>query len=445
MGFLARIIFLVILINESFTTKVIPESVLVAEGEGFIIRLENFEGPNISACELSRHNNRYILRKSQPVHLPSGEVVHPFENNTPQECGGRVLNTTKASQGTWNLTAFYYESEERITVSLQVNITAPAHVETIHDRLCDHKQCENVSHEKTSKITDPVKPSLERKKNWILSCESKGFYEFNECVVEHPTNQLRFSFRANLPNQLNDFQDNRYSLYITNKKRCQFEIPPDVLDTEVGVWRIHLYTWLTSTTCHFLVDDPSGKALQRLKQRTESPVVIKTNNMKHTVDCVKNPPYALRLCYLVTSSGLTFGKNTDLNLGKCSFVVSPGNWTCGFNGPTEEDEDFSQRFQVIHYTTEAIDEKVTEGDVTLECHQINESPIDMCLFVSPSGKIFRPLSSSFSSTSFSFYKGGTMEKGNCGITLRGKAAEKGEWMCSLRVKDGRTSSTKIRY
>ena len=101
----------------------------------------------------------------------------------------------------------------------------------------------------------------------------------------------------------------------------------------------------------------------------------------------------------------------SLAIGNCGFEVTPGNWTCGFNGPTPEDEDIQQRFEVVHYDKELIDEAVTvdgNGVTTLECHWIKRRPIKWCAFMSPSGRVFRPPSASFQSKEYSFYKGGSL-------------------------------------
>ena len=85
------------------------------------------------------------------------------------------------------------------------------------------------------------------------------------------------------------------------------------------------------------------------------------------------------MCYLANGNDLIFSPDPyALAIGNCEFEVTPGNWTCGFNGPTPEDEDIQQRFEVVQYDKELIDEAVTvdgNGVTTLECHWIERRPI----------------------------------------------------------------------
>lgn len=75
-------------------------------------------------------------------------------------------------------------------------------------------------------------------------------------------------------------------------------------------------------------------------------------------------------------------------------ICESGNWTSKFNGPPEADEDFMQEFEIKTYPTEVIDEKMhllENGQIALECHLFK---IQLCMFASRTGKVYRPRISS---------------------------------------------------
>lgn len=197
---------------------------------------------------------------------------------------------------------------------------------------------------------------------------------------------------------------------------------------------------LGNNTCLFYLVGDESESKAQLKSRTETKIEVRTTSDSATIDCVKNSYYPLTLCYLVTFDGLLFAAEEQIKEGRCSFEVSPGNWTCGFNGPTEQDKDFVQEFEVIKYEKEIIDAKVTmraDKSVTVECHYFNRQPIKVCMVLSPSGRVYRPPTDQFKSKEFSYYEDGSFMTGNCGVAFEvGFNVESGPWDCSIGKVNG---------
>lgn len=175
-------------------------------------------------------------------------------------------------------------------------------------------------------------------------------------------------------------------------------------------------------TCRFYVEGNEKLALAKIAHRTASTVVVKTTENTATIECAKGVFYPITVCYLMTQSGeVLFSEDYEsLASGNCDLEVTPGDWTCAFNGPTEEDLDFFQKFEVVPV------DKVVGGlveafygdtTVTMKCHLFHKNPIKVCMFVSPSGKVFRPPSDHFKSEEFSYHKEGRWEEGQCDISL----------------------------
>lgn len=97
------------------------------------------------------------------------------------------------------------------------------------------------------------------------------------------------------------------------------------------------------------------------------------------------------MSFLEKQSAVKFSKNEDnqFETGYCAFEVDPGNWTCYFNGPINEDDFIAQKFIVRKHKTEVIDEKRRDwdGSKTLECNfrAIFRGAIHFCAFLSPAG------------------------------------------------------------
>lgn len=108
-----------------------------------------------------------------------------------------------------------------------------------------------------------------------------------------------------------------------------------------------------------------------------------------------------------------------------------------------------QEFEVIKYDTEIIDEKLTvsgNNATSLECHYIEMSPIRVCALVSPSGVVYRPPTDDFKSDRYTFYTGGKMSNGDCGIEFGPDVeVEKGLWKCIIVKMNGEQLSTLINY
>lgn len=228
-------------------------------------------------------------------------------------------------------------------------------------------------------------------------------------------------------------------------------------DDEIGMWRMtisaqgtiedNLLTYNLNRTCQFHVANELAK--DKLIQRTNTTVIVKTIENKTKINCAMNAYYPLTFCYLSGESVMVRFNDKDILNGKCTFEVAPGNWTCGFNGPNEdEDEDFVQHFEVKKYNTEVMDEAVirhANGTTTIECHVFDRQPIKRCMVVSASGKAYRPTSDNFKSDSYSFYSGGSMGTGDCGVEFKqGVEIETGLWECVIGKMDGSMLSIVIK-
>lgn len=204
-----------------------------------------------------------------------------------------------------------------------------------------------------------------------------------------------------------------------------------------------------SKTCKFHVKGNESLALQNLIIRTKSTEVVKTGENTTRIECAKSVFYPITVCYLLTQEGdVLFSENYDTFAnGNCAFVAPPGNWTCGFNGPKEGDADFQQSFEVIQYAGDIIDESqkvADDGSLTVECHLICKSPIKVCMLVTPSGKVFRPPTDQFKSEEFSYYGGGSLSTGDCGITFeKDVEVESGLWKCIIVKMNDEKLSTEI--
>lgn len=191
----------------------------------------------------------------------------------------------------------------------------------------------------------------------------------------------------------------------------------------------------TTKTCKFLVKGNETLGLEKIVIRTNSTIVLNTTEDTTKIGCAKNVFYPIRVCYLVSEERkILFSKNYDaLAEGNCVFEVSPGEWTCGFNGPNAEDKDFVQNFRVFRHNKVISGFTISDdGSLTMKCHLFNKNPIKVCMFVSPSGKVLRPTTNQFQSDQFSYYKGGTFREGDCVINFKtNHGVETGYWNCLL--------------
>lgn len=209
-----------------------------------------------------------------------------------------------------------------------------------------------------------------------------------------------------------------------------------------------IYTNETKT-CKFRLKGNETLGLQKIMLRTNSTEVIKTMENTATIECANNVFYPITVCYLLTQEGdILFSKDSvSFADGNCGFVVPAGNWTCGFNGPKEGNHDFVQNFEVIQYEKEIIDEKAKvaeDGSVSIECHLIYKNQVKVCMLVSPSGIVFRPPTDQFKSEEFSYYGGGSLNTGDCGITISKEAeVESGFWKCLIVKMNDEQLTTQI--
>lgn len=104
---------------------------------------------------------------------------------------------------------------------------------------------------------------------------------------------------------------------------CQFEIPKDILEDEVGVWKMTLSGQYRSCSCKFRLEGNSTKQRELLVERTKEVIEIKTNNDPQTIKCADNAYYSIHVCYIVHGDGeLFYSKDYDmLEDGTCEFDV----------------------------------------------------------------------------------------------------------------------------
>lgn len=239
--------------------SVLPRSLTVASGEGFLIRLDLKGNLGLQNCQLTRNNKLYLLvpGQSQSHELVTGELVLPFDYNNTYECGVRVRHAQAASAGVWKLTSIDENGTEMngscsVTVA-PTNRTCPTQSKncemidliTLQTDSCgsnftaDHPNYEcrfwgtgQMSQKQITNLSDsPIAPDSYRVTNLgntILECEMSSIAE---CFVEHVASRTKYSVQEGL-------QDTRYSAYKSNflKGLCQFEIPGEVDENEVGIW-----------------------------------------------------------------------------------------------------------------------------------------------------------------------------------------------------------------
>lgn len=467
--------------------NVYPNRVTIQEDEGFLIRLSPNGIMPLQSCQLARNNKIYFFTPGQNKthYLPNGEIVHPFDPNDTFECGIRVYGTNTKSEGEWRLTSIDEDGVEQsgsAAVSVQFRdyecpttspeVNAQCRITNL-DTMVEVKDCSVKPNHylcyfmSDGKITESVyyEKNLEKvRKSWksptitetgsVFECDCKEvpYVRITKCTIEHVTTGRKFNIQEGL-------LDTHYSAYKTDfhEKLCQFEIQQKVTEKDVGIWKMtlefknqNLYQRNnaedTSKTCKFLLEGSTEASLKNLMDRTSSVITIKTIKDKERIECAKDVFYPITICYLTGDhiDKLLISNNyEEMEDGRCAFEVGPGNFTCGFNGPTQSDMDYMQQFEVIKHDSEVIDgvSKAVENGTTLECHHIGGRPIKLCGFLSPSGRFYRVASDTFNSAEYSYYKedGGSMITGDCGIKFPADVeVESGNWLCvtdpSLSVK-----------
>lgn len=263
------------------------------------------------------------------------------------------------------------------------------------------------------------------------------------CTIRHRTTGKMFQIKEGQ-------QHSRYSTYLTNfaDRLCQFELPSQVELHEEGLWIMEMtLDNRMKRVCRFTVGN-RDLFVSRILEETKTVTVINTMNDMVNIKCSEKAPYPIKRCYLKSpyEPALEFNvRNEEKLIGNCDFyppllktntLASSIEWTfqCGFNGPNEGDPDFLKTFRVRTFKSEAIDGKYVAEQKSLECHQINKLPIESCMFLSPSGRLFSVPSDSFTSDVFEYYapmseKGG-FAKGACGIKFKTNM-EEGQWKCVI--------------
>lgn len=455
--------------------------VVVQSGEGFLLfgSQDNSTPPQI--CNLTRNNEviSFIPGIKKQLTLSNGEMVNILQKS---DCGLRVFNSNSDSDGEWVIASFDGDGNQLSLVSTWVTFLQEnknhcprntkctmTNLDTKVEESCgdtnwENYKCEFLTYGKMRKSSLEFH-NIQEKPDFspVMVVESgSNIFECNlntddhnltlsECYLEHVSTGREYLI-------YNGLQDMRYSSYKTNigSNVCQFEIPKDILEDELGVWKITLVADKLNgedneksfQSCKFRLEGNLTEQQDRLRDRTNSIIEMETFKEKETIKCADNIYYPIHVCYIVHSDGeLLFSDNYDeLEAGTCEFEVPPGNWTCGFNGPTIDDEDFSQSFEVVQ-KKEIIDEGFTNregGPTLLECHLTNKMPLKMCIFVSPSERVYRLPSDRFKSDSYSYYLGGNWTTGDCGIEFENiENLEQGNWKCIIGKMDGEMLTTTI--
>lgn len=462
----------------------VRENVAIEDGEGFLLFSSNIEA---EFCQLSRASKGYsfVAGRNKTHVLPSGEIVEPVVSDNPFECGFRVFGVKMdESEGQWSLTSTNIRGlsfSSTTTVSVlpsqsdklcressntwqcrKTDLDSDAKEEVDCDVELDNFKCRFFSHGKITEtsvehreeIAQRLKtPTITGAGSVIFECDIRKEAEvpnrrlqIKRCYMEHLTSGRKFSIQEGL-------SDSRYSTYKTHFfwNRCEFAIHQPVTDDEVGIWKITMqikdlnkkgHEFDFTKTCKFQVAGRPEASLQNLMDRTSSVITVKTIKNRERIQCADNVFYPITLCYLTDDFGLyrylrTSTDHEAMEEGNCGFDVSPGTWTCGFNGPTEDDLIIKQKFRVIKYNSEVIDEAVkrlSDGSTALECHLIGKRRIKSCAFQSPSGRFYRLPADNFTSAEYSYYDedGGTLMNGDCGIKFpENVEVERGSWLCAI--------------
>lgn len=406
---------------------IIPESLEVVDGEGFLLRLDPIVEMSFETCQLTRNRKGYSFQPgvNHSYVAAGGETIMSFEYNDNRECGVRVLNVNPSSRGQWTLTGTNKEMDLVATGTATITVNNNNGYNEQSGKLWNRRK---VDDEPLNRQQGPIAQILEKPSgNKVFHCASS--IEVRSCSIEHLASGQIFHIEQGL-------QDPEYSAYKTDFARgiCQFEITAPSNENQWGIWEMRLNGNREKCVFQFY----EGRALESLKERQKTTIQIKTMEDSYRVPCVKKAPYPLTECFLITDNGVDFNTDYDnLKKGYCEFNVNPGNWTCGFNGPKPDDDPLTQKFSVWRYNREMIDEAVTlneDNTTSLEVHHIYQEPLKTCMFLSPSRKLYVLPSDNFKSAGHSFF-GGKMYNGDCGIKLSEQNYEEGVWQCIVRKKE----------
>lgn len=137
----------------------------------------------------------------------------------------------------------------------------------------------------------------------------------------------------------------------------------------------------------------------------------------------------------------------DLMNGHCRFNITVdqdkeykkddyylNEFTCVFNREKPDDADFVQPVDVRLHSNRVINGNVEEK--TIECHHIHEQPIDSCIFVSPTNKLYSVPSDKYKGEDFKYHgPANGFSRGACGAEFNSDL-ENGQWTCILKTLNG---------
>lgn len=401
--------------------RIIPETLEISHGEGFLLRLENTMSLDYDQCQLIRNHrlHSFDFGQNETYHMNTGETILPFEPNDIKECGVRVMNVSSLSQGQWTLIGGKGQQMDAGTSKITVKR--------------DNNRQPNVEHEESPK--DPYQDIINRSTGNRVMELYVGQNRLQSCEVHHIVTGEKHAISPGLLNAYkSDFE----------RGLCQFELTAPIPEELYGIWHMN-------TACHNHYDVCKRAIfsllhdleLEKFLQEQKEVVSIPTLSYDETIPCASNAPYQINECYLLTGNGLRIYDNEEEKYkGNCYFKVRPGNWTCGFNGPYHNSEHVFRNFEVIRYDGKLIGSKVEflgNETFTLEVHHIFKEPLKSCIISSPTTMYAIP---SHQFVTDRFY-GGEMSNGDCGIMLPMTAHEKGKWQIYVRTKNDETLDVHI--
>lgn len=399
---------------------ILPKSLVVVETGGFSLRLD----PNVfETCQLVRNGRIYELDTDWISLTDGGESIMLFVDDL--ECGFRVENVTQLHSGQWSINGVNLYDGRIYTETATIEVEKMMAYETEQRgrmSILSEEDIRSMRQFGPKAVAAQFRNSLE---STIFQCDVGSV--ISSCQIVHRTSGKRFNIQPGLGKA-------PFSSYKTNFSAgvCEFEIASSFIEEARGMWKMIVRSDSEDFSCKFsMLDD---LVMQRLKEKQKTVPVIKTIEASVELRCAEQVPFEIVECYIMTKQGLIFYEDQDeLEAGNCKFIVAPGNWTCGFTGKERNKQHFLQKYEVRQYENELIDGMIQNNDgiLIMESHHIYKEPLQTCIFVSPSEKIYAIPSDTFQSTEFTFY-GGEMKKGDCGIRLSAQNFEEGDWLSIVR-------------
>lgn len=399
--------------------RIVPETLEIPHGEGFLLRLENAMNLDYQQCQLIRNHqlHSFDFGQNETYQMDTGEAILPFEPNDIKECGVRVMNVSSHSQGHWTLIGGGGQQMDAGTSKITVKGENNRPTKVDQEDLPKESYLNIIKRSTGNRIMELY----------------VGPKRLESCEVHHIVTGKKFKI---FPGLLNAYKSD------FERGLCQFELTAPIPEELYGIWHMNTECnnhykrcpWSVFSIIHDL-------KVETFLQQQKELVSIPTLSYAVTLPCASNAPYVIIECFLLTKSGLRIFDNYQEKVkGNCYFTVrEPGNWTCGFNGPYNDSEHVFRNFEVKHYEGELIGSKVeflANETFTLEVHHIFKEPLKSCIISSPTTMYAIP-TYDFVTDKFLFY-GGQMSDGDCGIMLPMSAHEQGKWQIYVRTNSDKT-------